>query len=902
MKGKAKERLKRFFANQTEKLVAKIRTRKINRKINRFLGKPAIIFGIVFAVSSFIGGLFLGWAGVLVALILSGVCVGLSYRYEKTAAEIHYFDRIDFRTPDESTIRETVEGILNTQKVEPFYVHAAPKFDEVSTIRSRLMEAGLAVISGRPGEGKSMAAYQALYLLKQEEQYRVYSLKTEELEEKGWEGEIRDRVFLELDELLKGKRKLILVDDAHRLKSREDLRRELLREAEENNGKYIWIETEAEYEEAGLNECIRVNFRDFKDRLLEHFYKTSNPSLQRTLAGRIDGLEDAIRGIEKGEITDVWHFAFCATRGWERLIHKVEDLKEVELLVLFFISAHTVLNLESELSVKSVRDTILGLGFNWLSEQESQMPISDAIQNLWVEEKLIRIYEKSKHDRYIRSLHRNFAREVIKASILRESYVEDLLISAKALLTDKYHLCVGYITFHQAVGRYAPQFDRNNKNWLTSFINNLSTEWLWGYPILLDSVRKTTTNVHNKIINELDISKLAARLSTIQTDRFSALAHLLNALGHRRDELISNENFDLEKLATEANNAKIEQFAQIENLIVALGQNGNKLIERMNLVEFAKAANNIEAAGQLENLAHLLRALRGRQDELSGKLDLEKLARVASAAEIGEFKQVAELLKCLGQRKSQVSVLLNHDALVQKAKQMGPSDIAGVTMLIAELEEEDRSKFIQEVDWRAICIKCPIHVASLSGLGASLENLWKQAERLCNRVNVKKVTQHLRAHIDKIKQEIGRARPRSYSGAAKFLWNCNQVDHNLAKEMATETMNKLAQRFSLRPMEYKGVGRLINAFYAINPELSASFVQNNIVRGKIQQSINEHDWTEEIEGLKHLIEAFYRSVPELWKKMIDYHWIIVDLSSLNLDSIYRNVDAEKNVGTAYDTT
>ena len=321
----------------------------------------------------------------------------------------------------------------------------------------------------------------------------------------------------------------------------------------------------------------------------------------------------------------------------------------------------------------------------------------------------------------------------------------------------------------------------------------------------------------------------------------------------------------------------------------------------MNLKHLAKAANDVEEAGQFENLAHLLRALGGCQDELSGQLDLEKLASAANAAEIGEFKQIAEVLKCLGQRKNRLSMLLNHDTLVQKANQVGPYDITGLTMLMAELEEDDRSKFIQEVDWGLICIKCHIRVTSLSALGASLENLWKQAESLCNRVSVEKVARHLRAHIDRIKQEIGKARPRLYSGVAKFLWNCNQVDHNLAKEIATETMNKLVQRFSLRPSEYKGVGRLINAFYAIDLGLSASFVQNNLVRGKIQQSINQHDWTEEIEGLKHLIEAFYRSAPELWKRMIDYHWIIVDLSSLNLDSIYRNVDAEKNVGTAYNT-
>ena len=149
----------------------------------------------------------------------------------------------------------------------------------------------------------------------------------------------------------------------------------------------------------------------------------------------------------------------------------------------------------------------------------------------------------------------------------------------------------------------------------------------------------------------------------------------------------------------------------------------------------------------------------------------------------------------------------------------------------------------------------------------------------------------------KIKEEIGKIRSgRLYSGVAKFLWSCNQFDPVLAKQVATETMNRLVETFfRIGPPEYQGVGRLINALYAIDPNLSGSFVRDNRVKGKIQQSINEDkdDWSKEVEGLKHLIEAFYRSVPELWKKMVGDKSITVDLSSLDLDSIYDKVDEEK---------
>ena len=75
-----------------------------------------------------------------------------------------------------------------------------------------------------------------------------------------------------------------------------------------------------------------------------------------------------------------------------------------------------------------------------------------------------------------------------------------------------------------------------------------------------------------------------------------------------------------------------------------------------------------------------------------------------------------------------------------------------------------------------------------------------------------------------------------------------------------------------------------------------------MVRGKIQRSINMDDWSKEIEGLKHLIKAFYRAAPDLWRKMVNLGWIFVNLNSLDLNSIYREVDEKKNVGTAHNTT
>jgi len=986
---------------------------KTRRKIKRFLGIPSLIVGAVFTVGGFVAPVlqhllvgfihrlsqslvkpiapslqaFPDWVGSIAYwMILAFTSWALCRIYSKSLLhEIRYFEEIKFGKPDKNTILKAIDGILNTEKVAPFYVHAAPKCKEVETIKLRLKKTGFAMVSGGPGEGKSMAAYHAAYEFQNEARYRVYELRTERLENKTGK-EILDEVLFQLDSL-KGKRKLIIVDDAHKLAIKQDLNEILQQEAKEGNGKYIWVETELyEGDKEGIQSDthIQIDFQSFLSDLQREFYESEAPILKEALRGRIEGLEDAKKRANKGAIRDAWHFAFVASRGEERLKQEITYLNGLETLVLFLISAYTVLSGESELSINYLLNKLDNLKFGWLTEALRKLTFTDAIKSLqehkyepkrnYERRSMIRIYDKSKSDRgYIASLHYNFARAVIRASLLRRNLVRDLLSSVKELLTSDYRKCAYFWVFHRDLGEHAAEFDRENKDWLVEFISNPLPELKY-YPPLLRGIKNVAKDIYNEIIRNLDIARIAKEVSNAEVGQFDQLAQLLNAIGDRRDELIKNldlkqlsrtangaevwqfdqlaqllnaigdrrdeliknldlkqlsrtangaevgqfqqiayllnaigdrrdeliKNLDLKRLGTQANKAKIEHFVQIASLLIALGDNRNKLIEQMDLETFAKTASDAKIE-QFNNLAQLLRELKERRDELVKELNFEKLAKAANAAEINEFEQIAKLLKELGQRKSLLSMQLDHDTLVQKANQAGPHDIMGLTMLIAELEEEDRSKFIQKVNWDSICIKCPIHVPLLRALGASLENLWKQAKNLSNKASVEKVAQHLRAHADEIKQEIAKANPKQYSGVAKFLWNCNQVDPGLAKEIATETMGKLAETFRISPTEYQGTGQLINALYAIDPDLSASFVKNNRVRGRIQQSINEHDWSKEVEGLKHLIRALYRSVPELWKKMVSYKWLTVDLDPLDLDSIYRDVDEKRNASTAYKT-
>jgi hypothetical protein len=131
---------------------------KNRRKIRRFFVIPLTIVGVVFTIGGIVAAslqhlvsptaaslqyfpvwvwLTIFWFIVLVILVL--ISWILLYIYSKVLTPvIKYFKEISFGKPDENTIKETIDGILNTEKVKPFYVHAAPKSKEMDLERGKV--------------------------------------------------------------------------------------------------------------------------------------------------------------------------------------------------------------------------------------------------------------------------------------------------------------------------------------------------------------------------------------------------------------------------------------------------------------------------------------------------------------------------------------------------------------------------------------------------------------------------------------------------------------------------------------------------------------------------------------------------------------------------------------------
>ena len=1058
MKGKTRRKIKKFSQAYFTYYGSVFTIGGLIAVILLQLVHPAVAYWLPFPVWVWlkVHWLLTYWFTVLVTLYL--ISSVLFSRYKKSLTpEINYFEPINFGKPDENTILKAIDGILNSEKVAAFYVHAAPKSKKVETVYLRLKKTGFAIIFGGSGEGKSMIAYHTVHRFQEKDRYHSYRLRVELLEDKMGE-ELADEVLSHLDSL-KEKKKLIVVDDAHRLAMKQDTYIHLQQEAKERHGKYIWIETEF-YEEKRKqiqsSGYTQVDFQSFLEDLLKNLYKSQDPTLQKALEGRIEGLSDAITRAREGKIRDPWQFAFVASRGEERLAQEIEYLSKLELLVLFIISAHTILSGESELHINFVQEKVNKLSFGWLAEDLRKSSVSDAIKSLqeqtYERKSMIRIYDKSENDRgYIASLHYNWARAVIRASRLRTNLINDLLSSMKELLMSEYRKCVYIGVFHRDIRPYAADFDRENKEWLITFLNNLLTDKLGCYAFLLQDVKRVATDIYDEIIRKLDIDRISEKVSGAEAGQFQNMANLLHALGDRQNDLI--DKLDLVRLAKTASGAEVGQFDQLAYLLSALGKHGDKLIKNLDLVQLAQKASGAEV-GQFQQIAHLLNALGEHRDKLTKKLhrdklieklDLVQLTKTASRAEVGQFAQlqalisaledhwddrtnstsadslIAELIRCpdftkltekasradvgrfdqlayllnalgkhgdtlirnldlvqlaqkasgaevgqfaqlqalisaledhwddltnstsadnligelircpdftkltdkvnradvkqfqqiaqflnaLGEHRDKLVEKLDYNTLSQEANQVDPSDISalsGLTLFIAQLDDKRCDEFISKIQWLSICKGCPISTNFIPALGSSLENLLKQAEILSDSAGVDDLAKHLRAHISEIKQCIRETHFLQYRGLARFLWNCNQVNHQLAIEISdADTIYELINSLSVFPCNYRGVGELINALFSIDPRLSKFFIKKVYVT--ITRSINKRDWSkEEEEDLKHLIKAFYRSAPDFWKRiMANRNLITVDLSSLALDTIYKEADEEKKAGAAYNT-
>jgi len=648
------------------------------RRVTRSLGDRFNIAVGVIATGLSIAILFVQpssvWVSLaLVLLVVGAAMVVIALHLYASAPALRYFEEVSFGEPAadplelmDNLVILAVQGLINYEKARPEFVHAAPKNKEVKVVCQALSETGFSTLYGGPGEGKSMTAYHAAYQLHKEAGYSPYALRVDLLRDKSGQ-EFCDDLLEQLDKL-KGK-KLVIVDDAHKLAERVGLNRLMRREACDGLLKVIWVETEFYEEIASQRHTsdVRIDFRDFGDKLVANLYRSQNVDLQYALQGKVEGLDEAIRMAAARQIRDAWHFAFVASHGEERVEEEIRKLDYAETLVLFLISAYTVVSGEAELSTAKLMNLLATLEFGWLTDALRHRRLSDIIRSLQEYRfesppdkqtvqrlSLIRLYDKTVNDRgYVESLHYNSARAIVTAALLRTAIAENLMESLRVLLTSDYRRCVFMAMLLQSLGPlYAPKFLEANEKWFVGFLSNPLPDMIGIYAPLLSSLKGWHEDAHRRVLHNLDLDRLACGASAIDAGGFASIANLLHALKDRRGVFL--EKVVWQDLATRFASADVLHFQQVANLLAALGDRRDVLLDKVDEVAWQGLANRVTSADatQFEQVAHLINALGNGRDALLDKVAWQGLANCVAKAETWQFNKVAELLNALGNKRN----------------------------------------------------------------------------------------------------------------------------------------------------------------------------------------------------------------------------------------------------------
>ena len=204
-------------------------------------GVVTVVGFIATVVFAIFGGNARFWAWVaLIATLLAIVAVRLAIARD-VARDPTFFLPLTF---DDLTARqrdETVVRLAQGESATPEFAMIAPAPDELSAMLDQLVRSRVSYLSGGPGEGKSTLAYHSARELSSFG-FAVYELFGPALD--GFSREyIRDKLLAQADRL-RGKARLIIVDDAQLLEWPDDVKETMLITLKDDDTALVWAWTD----------------------------------------------------------------------------------------------------------------------------------------------------------------------------------------------------------------------------------------------------------------------------------------------------------------------------------------------------------------------------------------------------------------------------------------------------------------------------------------------------------------------------------------------------------------------------------------------------------------------------------------------------------------------------------
>ena len=520
---------------------------------------------------------------------------------------------LDFRQPDDETLAAAIEGIFNFSKSQPYFIHVTPPNEEIKEIFKAFAEDGgnFIHIHGKPGEGKSLLAYHAIYRMEQGDQIyitRNYSLKLDALINKN-EDIIKD-ILDELDGLPtdynEPSLKLILIDDAHRLPFAHELERQLRIEAEQGNGRFIWITTDFDPFEKTKKKTgdLSINFQAYYLQLVNTLYQSKDATIQKLMTGKFPKLDLAIAQT-KGEseplakqkgrrINDAWTFNFVASNGFEKLKEDILKLGEDEKYILYLLSGYTAITGENPLSDTEFYDICITYKPNWfqLSFSDYQKTLRGLFEQKpedTSEEKrrmMLRLSEDSLKNVFVESLHFLFAIYYLKEA--SQTFLEnkrlEMIKASKSILNNDWKKFRYLRSFLLNIRKDVGNFFEQNADWVKNYFEYLQADHLDQYHLVIQLLYKLNNSLFAKIFADDYFQRHSFFFSQLPIYRLEALAGFIYALpSGMRAKMVEQLNVSL--LSETISKTKIENFSQAAGLINAFGNRKEELLKEARLIK-----------------------------------------------------------------------------------------------------------------------------------------------------------------------------------------------------------------------------------------------------------------------------------------------------------------------------
>lgn len=720
------------------------------------------LFGLILAITSnfFNDSNQLQVLSAIVAFTFITVpyLVAFNGHFNSKDAGFKYLEKVVFESYRDVDFNLAIEGILNSEKARPEFVHVAPIPDEFQFAMNELKKKGFVRIHGKPGEGKSILSFNLAYRFRQIPYPRnirnhivkeVYKLNIEffqHLHGANLQYEYIVELLRELDSA-KGNTKILIVDDAHTI-NHKSLYKELINEVNDRNILLIWVST-ALYEDETSDDFkgININFIRFLPKLINDFYEKENlKNLLKEKAKGYRGLVKSIKlnkPIERVTVHDPWHFNFIASKGGEKLQKRLNSLSQNQLIVLFHIAVHQIISGDSEVYIDELlkrftENSWIRAFINNKDDLKSQIQFlqTNKISKGGDGQPSLIKEDEGK----IKALHFQFSIRIIR-EILRQNndaFNTYLIHSLKIWFKEEDIKRFQYISIlHESLitkHKYLRLQIDNNLDWYTKFIKNPDLDNLNRWTMCLRDYCKHVKP--SRFLNEREIRVLLNQICTVTEVQYASLAkgfetilklnkNLFNLFEYSHWKFISDginklticklhnfydllnvtdrvyqehflEEVDFDRLISLINEFNFECFDKVSDLLKKLPHNETQyLLNRLDWDQMLKKLNEADLNGIRNGLEFFTILPRHSQKNLFDRIRLGQLIALAKSVTLKEIPVFTDIVSNLTtSRRNRVFNELNFDRISSKLLRIDIRNIGRLTRFFKLLDPYHQNRIL----------------------------------------------------------------------------------------------------------------------------------------------------------------------------------------------------------------